>query len=663
MLRRHAALLLILAAGPAAFVPGSIATAEDRIAASPIRPGDPRWPMAWISYKKVKSWDEDLADLKAHGVGLLGLDVRGVADANVALERARRSGMKYCIELPEITETRKLVEEAELTPVDALMIGGVYRGKAIDRHLFRFEAKQHEIVIEPPVYARGFAYTRRSGVAGDPRAAEKTEQIGHYFPDMPPPLRAEIVVPLRPFDGRQHLKIVPAAIAPAAAGTRLEIDSVTPDMPLSSETAGRTLYRLTFDLTGLDGAMLDRVGIAVYWPYFGTRQYWIFGAGDVSASASSTQEALRRHVRRILDTWTQAAGGAFPSDLVLAARFGDECFYITGHLNTPAGSYPLWDYSEPAIRAFTERAGPLEYPRTWGFPEIYGVDAYAWWLYTLHEGCARLAGLVREEIARRAPGLLLMRNTTRLGVFHLANDHDGSGQELLAQNLDIVHLDPYPVSKDGYSDVIPTDMSYCAGLARRYHRPLIPWMQAHQYGPGGLIHVSPDEVDRMAGEQWRQGVDAVMWLGYGGTFPKARPESWERAAAFHRRLIASPPPKPKADLAVLRPYTTWALSSDWEGRIRNPADWMLQRLLHVWAVKHGRAYDVFELPPGMTASQSAELLASLKNYKYIVSTEPHDRAWVLGRDTVGTTVAPHEAPAFHERMEQELIERGWLKRE
>ena len=51
---------------------------------------------------------------------------------------------------------------------------------------------------------------------------------------------------------------------------------------------------------------------------------------------------------------------------------------------------------------------------------------------------------------------------------------------------------------------------------------------------------------------------------------------------------------------MLRPYTTWALSSRWQDKVRNPADWMLQQFLEVWAVKHGKPYDVFEIPPGQT---------------------------------------------------------------
>ena len=627
--------------------------------AVPIRPGNPEWPVAWCTYRKVVSLEEDIADLKAHGVGLIDRGVRDANEARSALEVARRLGIKYHVEFGEVTENAGLVKSAGLTPVEAVMIGGVYRGKAIDRHLFSFTAGRQEIVIEPPVYNKGFAYTRGSGGTGAPKAAEK---IGHYYPDVPAPLRAEVIVPLKPFDGQQHLRIIPATITEAPADTRLDADSVTSDMPESGETKNRKLYRLSFDLTGLDGAMLDRVGVAVYWPYKGSTQYWMFGRGSVSAWADSTREALRVHVQKTLKAWVEANGGTFPLDAVLAARFGDECFYITGHVGAPVVNYPLWEYSEPSVKAFLAHAGQIEYPRTWGFPEVYGPDAYAWWLYALHEGCAQLCGIVREEIAKTAPGLLLFRNTTRMGVFDLSNDHDGSGQELLTRNLDVVHLDPYPVSGGGYGQNIPRDMSYCAGLARRYNRLLVPWMQAHTYGgPGGLQDVSPEQVDRMAKEQTAHGPDAIIWLGYGFTFPKVKPESWERAGAFHKRFAASRPAKPKAQLAVLRPYRVWALSSRWEDRIRNPADWLLQQLLEVWAVKQGKPYDVFEVPPALTAAEKGALEAALRGYRFVVSTEPREGALVVGEGTTGKTADPATAGEVRKTFEDEMRKRGWLE--
>lgn len=621
----------------------------------------PEWPVAWASYRRSDDAAADFDDLIRHGVRCVSWQADAPGDARVALDLAARTGMRYHIEMPDITERADLVAGLGFRPEPALLIGGAYRGKAMDRHLFGFSAGRHSIVIEPPVYNPRFAYGIRASDPDDPGV----ERIAHYYPDMPPPARAEIVVPCRLYDGRQHLAIVPAEIAEVGPDARPEGDTVMPDLPPAAETRDRRLYRLTFDLSGLGDAMLDRVGIAVYWAYGGTDKYWIFGRGNVSAWAASTRDALRAVTRRTLAVWAQANGGTFPARVVPFLRFGDECFFVTGHLFSPAVSYPLWDFSPPSLEAFRARAGDLEHPRTWGFPEIYGADACARWLHTLHEGCAALCGIVREEVARHAPGVAVFRNTTRMGVFDLSNEHDGSGQELLARNLDLVHLDPYPVRGSGYEPEIPRDMAYCAGLARRHGRPLVPWMQAHTYGGGvnGLLHVTAAQVRRMCDEQWAQGVDAVVWLGYGEryTFPETDPASWEEAAAFHRRLAAGPPAKPAARLAVLRPYRVRALCSLTEDGIRNPADWLLQQFLDVWAVERGQPYDVFELPPG-EETPGAALRAELARYPRIVATMPFPGAWVIGVGAEGQTIAPAEAPAIRARFRQDIASRGWIPR-
>ncbi len=458
-----------------------------------------------------------------------------------------------------------------------------------------------------------------------------------------------------------------AAITPAPPGARPAVDSVTPDLPASRETRDRTLYELSFDLTGMDDALLDRIGVAVYWPYHGSSKYWMFGRGGiVGAAAESTRETLRRNARRILQTWIDANGGVFPLDVVIAGRYGDECFYPTGQAGRggAAVSFPLWDYSAPQIRAFRERAGEIAHPRTWGYPEVYGPASYGWWLYALHKQTAGLAGVIREEIARLAPGLLLFRNTTRGGVFSQSNDKDGSGPELLTRNLDLVHIDPYPVHNGVYQPGgIPRDMGYYAGLARRYDKPLMPWVQAFvNLMITGPQHLTPDQIDRMIAQHERHGVDAIMWMGYGSSrdaFPTTAPASWDHTTAIHRRLAAHPPPKPRAKLAVLRWYTTWAVCDTLEGLCRNPTDWLLQQLLEVWSVGHDQPYDVFELPPALSDAEHADLAAALAAYPYVVSTEPWDGAWVIddgGRREIETS----EAEAIRARFEAELTARGWL---
>ncbi len=641
----------------------------------PIRPGSADWPRAWVSYQEwgpkiaLDSLEKDFVDLKKHGVGLVSMNAKTVEEARLKLALARQHKMKFHIQLNKMNERKDMVKDMGLESVDALMMGGVFDGKAIDRFLFEFTPGRQSIVIEPPVYNSQFAY--RSKNTSVPY--EDREPNSHYFPDIPAPVKAEIIVPLKLYDGQQHLKVIQATIEALPPGTDLVEDSATPEMKKVNEIKNRKLYRIAFDLTGLDKALLNKVGIAVYWPFHGSDKWYVFGHGTLSQAATSTLEAARRDVRNQLKFWTDANDGTFPLDVVIATRIGDEHFYISSHLYEPnkTVNFPLWDYSEPALKTYRNNAGKIDFPRTWGHPEIYGTDAYAWWLYTLHQNSAALIKATVEEAEKHAHGLLYFRNTTRAGIFSLANDHDGSGPELLTKELNVVHLDPYPVGGawwggSGYRDDIIQDMSYYSGLARRYNRLLIPWMQAHIYGgPTGLQHVSPEQVKRMGDEQYSMGVDAIMWLGYGhtqnSTFPKTRSESWEQAGTFHQQLIQHPPAKPKVKLAVIRSYKAWALTSYSEDEILNPQDWLLQQWLEVWALKNRQPYDVFEVPPGLTSEQRKEMENELKKYDYIVSTETWKNAWVIGKNTMGTSVKLNESIRYQEQFENMIKEKGWIK--
>ena len=84
-------------------------------------------------------------------MGLISCRVTSSQRIREWLDIARRTGMKYHIDLPEVTEEADLVRQAGLEPVSAIMIGGVYDGKAIDRHVFSFTASTHKILLEPPV--------------------------------------------------------------------------------------------------------------------------------------------------------------------------------------------------------------------------------------------------------------------------------------------------------------------------------------------------------------------------------------------------------------------------------------------------------------------------------------------------------------------------------
>jgi hypothetical protein len=210
-------------------------------------------------------------------------------------------------------------------------------------------------------------------------------------------------------------------------------------------------------------------------------------------------------------------------------------------------------------------------------------------------------------------------------------------------------------------------MSYYAGLARRYKLPLVPWLQAHAYGgPTGLVDPSPEQVDRMFAQHLAQGVDAIVWLGYGDAFPTRRPDSWERAGELHRKLAQDLakglPPKPQAKLAVLRSYRAWALGSYSDGKLRNPGDWILQQLLDVWAVKFGQPYDVFELAPSLSTAEMARLRSELKKYSYLVSNVPFEGAWVLGQGTEGKSVSLSDSVSVRADFEAQLRSRGWIGR-
>ena len=154
-----------------------------------------------------------------------------------------------------------------------------------------------------------------------------------------------------------------------------------------------------------------------------------------------------------------------------------------------------------------------------------------------------------------------------------------------------------------------------------------------------MCDVTPQQVAEMGAQHFAQGIDALMWLGYGNrseTFPKARPDSWEATKVLHDKMHVALPPKPKVELAVLRPYTTRALSHVRRVNvIRNPGDWKLQQFLWVWSVELGRAYDVFEVPPHESQDDVARRTKELASYKWIVSTEPYPDAIMIGGDEMG----------------------------
>ena len=577
----------------------------------------------------------------------------------------------------------------------AVFIGGAYRGKAIDRTLFSFEPRAYDIVVEPPVYSC------RQGYSSTVKGADGKEVVvrsGHYFSSYVPLDEAEIVVPEKPFDGQPHVRIIPCEVLPVEPGMKPENDTAAGMS--GPEIENRRLVRLKFDLSDCAGMMLDKVGIAVYWASDMDGASWKQGRGQFSVFSEHTRNAARASGALLANRWALANGGAFPSDDIVAIRFGDECFNLTGWIDCEAASFPLWGFSQSGRAAFAAeaakildsatnsslvRGAPLVAPRTWGYPEIYGAEAYGVALYSYHKACAELTRAFVEGVRSVAPSLKVFRNTTRGNVWSEQNDHDGSGQELLARELDFIHLDPYPLGETYNEETIPFDMGYMSGLARRLGKPIIPWMQAHSYAPCGLGNVTPADMKRM----WKQHLpfapDGMMWLGFDlkpgktgteMTFPHGSPESWAYAkqlfAEVHKAQSAMQNAEckvqndaatggdsslvarhssltmasgPTAPLAIVRPYTIRAIccaQGAGHEAWRNPADRILEAYVKAWSLDNGLLYDVFELPPEASmhndgtnsspvthsslvtrhSSLTPEFAAELARYPLVVSTIP-----------------------------------------
>jgi hypothetical protein len=88
---------------------------------------------------------------------------------------------------------------------------------------------------------------------------------------------------------------------------------------------------------------------------------------------------------------------------------------------------------------------------------------------------------------------------------------------------------------------------------------------------------------------------------------------------------------------------------------------MLQQLLEVWAVKNGKPYDVFEIPPMLSKAEHLDLEIALKKYSFIVSTFPWENAYFVGEGTLGKVVDLQSASEHQLRYEEELTRLGWLK--
>lgn len=625
-------------------------------------------PKVWMSATYRTPYEASMRACAAQGVTCIQVPTcPQTNDCAVLLRHLRAYKLKGFTCVPDVSRDSRIAAKGDVPLERAVFTGGAYRGRAIDRTLFAFEPRAYDIVLEPPVYSAVQCYSER--VKG-PDGKWTVRKRGHYYGGVSyePTGCAEVIVPERLFDGKAHLRIIPCEVLPVAAGTPVEGDTVTPDMS-GPEIAERRLVRLRFDLTDCAGCRLDKVGLAVYWRNSLTGPAWRKGNGHLSVYSAITRARARKRGAWRMNQWKLANGGEFPEEII-AVRYGDECFSVTGMLNDPACSFPLWGFSESGRADFAAAAPGLVQPRVWGFPEVYGPEAYGVALYRYHLACAQTVRGFSEGVKSVAPHVRVFRNTTRGGAWSEANDHDGTGQELLARELDFIHLDPYPVGRRGYNaETIPFDMGYLSGLARRLGKPLLPWLQAHAYAPSGLTDVTPGEMDRMWSQHRPFAPDAVMWLGFdlapgGGdtemSFPNRAPDSWAHARALHAEIAATLPlPRPVARLAVLRPYSVRALccaqGAAWTAW-RNPADRILGEYVRAWSVDHGQAYDVFELPPQETAAERAARERELAKYPFVVSTLPHPRARVLGAGAEGTVLHAADLRKLRAQFKDEIGE-------
>ena len=216
------------------------------------------FPRVWTSVsgcRTAEEFEQMAADCVAHGVQVV--ESRNGATEFLAAQLAicRKYGLKMFFGIPDPSKTDNDARKCGRYEL-AVMSGGCYRGLAIDRNLFTFAPGRHEIIVEPPVYSRDQAYAKHPHyyMLGD----------GHYFGGYVPTGEAEVIVPERLFDGRPHLRILPAKVEWAPPDAKPENDSAA-HLADAKEIKERRLVKLSFDLTGLEGCRLDKAGRAVYW--------------------------------------------------------------------------------------------------------------------------------------------------------------------------------------------------------------------------------------------------------------------------------------------------------------------------------------------------------------------------------------------------------------
>jgi hypothetical protein len=539
------------------------------------------FPRVWMSSAESVIPSSSFGDIASHGVQVI---------ETTDIQSARKHGLQVMLAsdvggmfMGEIIGSRD-VKQMGLTPEFAVAITGTYQDLSIDSHTFPFARGKHTIEIGLPFHYAPYNWKTKSYFT-DNHTFDSYFDPGIFSTDRA--FKAEVVVKQKDYDGRQHLAIVQALIS----------------------DRGSQSLRITFDLTDVEGD-LDHTMLAVYWR-----------TNQLSPAAASTRETAAQSVRAVLDRFAQENGGAFPEDVIRAMRFGDECFLRTGFTNSPKCAIPLYDYSDSGIAGYRKLNGIDEYPRVWGFPEVFGVNAYRDWLYAFHTATAELVKAVVTEAHKVAPRLMVFRNTTRFNptpFATLANDHDGCSAQLLVQQFDMVNPDPYPVARTGDSQctnsdrnprpgyiesMIPLENAYWSGLVRRFGKKLVPWMQAHTFS-FDLQHPMPNDVSHMYEQVVGYNPDGIMWLGYdpgataeptpyGMTLPNVRPETWKALRCINDRAQHDlGRPKKVPGIAVLRFYAERSLVDLERHHLHDR--FLTEQILTGLTIDLDIPYDVFE---------------------------------------------------------------------
>jgi hypothetical protein len=578
-----ATVMAMLGAVPLAAQPSPDSTAAEPEAKDVPKDTGPRadFPRVWMSSPDVAPPASSFGDLVSHGVQVI---------ETTDIQSARKHGLQVslvcAVDGMFMGETIGPEEGKQmgLTPENAVAIAGTYNDLSIDSHTFPFAQGKHTVEIGLPWHYAPYDWKTKKYFTDNHTFG------GHFSEDIfstDQAFKAEVVIKQQDYDGEQHLTIIPATIS---------------DRSPSS-------LRLTFDLTNVEGD-LDHTMLAVYWR-----------TNQLSPAAASTREAVARAIRATLERFSHENGGVFPDDVICAIRYGDECFLRTGFVNSPKCAIPLYDYSDSGVAGYRKLNGNDEYPRVWGFPEFFGVNAYRDWLYAYHTAVAELVKAVVTEAHKISPRLLVFRNPTRFNptpFASLANDHDGCSAQLLAQQFDMINPDPYPVARTGDSQcttsdrdprpnyiesIIPLENAYWSGLVRRFGKKLVPWMQAHTFSHD-LVHPMPNDSHHMYEQTVPHNPDGIMWLGYkpgdtaelpsfGMTLPDARPETWNTLRGINYRAQRDlGRPKKVPSIAVLRFYAERSLV-DLE-RLNLHDRFLTEQILTGLTMDLSISYDIFE---------------------------------------------------------------------